>query len=131
MILAYMLKRTQIPIVTNFFSIIPLEATPLICWLALIMYMIMPIKEYFNYVGRIWFFKLLLESIFSLFIKVEFKHVWFTDQLTSFIGPLRDIEYTFCYYRHYSSIPEARSILCSSNRSIVLFLGFLPHILRI
>lgn len=45
-------------------------------------------------------FKLLLESFL---IKTEFKHIWFTDQLTSMVGPLRDMEYTLCYYVHYNS----------------------------
>lgn len=48
-------------------------------------------------------FNLFLESMSSIFISIEFKHVWFTDQLTSFIGPLRDMEYTLCYYVHYQS----------------------------
>lgn len=45
-------------------------------------------------------FKLFIES---MLIKTEFKHIWFTDQLTSMVGPLRDIEYSLCYYVHYHS----------------------------
>ena len=131
MVLAYMILRTQIPIVYNFFSIIPIEMTPLICWLSLLIYMLMPKKDYFNYLGRIWLYKLLFESLFSIFIKVDFKHVWFTDQLTSFIGPMRDMEYTLCYYSNFSAGKEEKSNLCSSRRFIVLFLGVFPHILRI
>ena len=46
---------------------------------------------------------LFVEAFSSIFIKCEFKHIWFMDQLTSLIGPIRDIEYTICYYTHYSS----------------------------
>ena len=91
----------------------------------------MPSRRLFNAEGRQWFFKLLLESIIGIFINVEFKHVWFTDQLTSFIGPMRDMEYTICYYRHLFDDSEEKSIQCSSHRPIVLYMGFLPHILRI
>jgi len=49
---------------------------------------------------------LLLESIAPFIIATEFKHVFFTDQLTSMIGPLRDMEYTLCYYVHYHGIIE-------------------------
>ena len=131
MVLAYMIIRTQIPIVINLFNIIPLETTPLICWLSLICYMFLPIKRFFNYPGRYWFFKLLFESFFGIFLTIEFKHVWFTDQLTSFIGPMRDIEYTICYYSHFSSTSQEKMKICSSNRSVVIFIGVFPHILRI
>lgn len=83
-------------------------------------------------------FKLLLESIVSIMITIEFKHVWFTDQLTSLIGPLRDMEYTLCYYVHYnrkikSKIDplEEKKELCSSKRDIVLFIGVFPHLIRV
>jgi hypothetical protein len=131
MVLAYMIIRTQISIVYDFFSFIPIEITPLICWLSIIGYMLMPRRDFFNYQGRIWLYQLLFESLFSIFIKVEFKHVWFTDQLTSFIGPMRDMEYTICYYNNFFSSKEEKAQICSSNRSIVLLLGIFPHILRI
>ena len=131
MTLAYMLIRTQIPIVSNFFIFIPLEMTPLICWLSLLVYLLMPYKDYFNYIGRMWSFKLIAESVACFVVKLEFKHIWLTDQLTSFIGPMRDIEYTICYYYNYNSTANEKQNLCSSNRSIVLFLGIFPHILRI
>lgn len=51
---------------------------------------------------RMYMLKLFWESMASILIKTEFKHVWFTDQLTSMIGPLRDMEYTLCYYVHYN-----------------------------
>lgn len=104
MILCYMILRTKIPIIYELVEFIPLEMTPLIAWSFFIFYLLMPMKKYFNYEGRTYFFNLLVESFSSIFIKTEFKHIWLMDQITSMIGPLRDIEYTFCYYSHYTSI---------------------------
>lgn len=61
----------------------------------------------------------------------EFRHIWFTDQLTSFIGPLRDIEYTFCYISNYKTDVADKFALCHSERLTVLFVGMLPNILRV
>lgn len=103
MILCYMILRTKIPIIYELVEFIPLEMTPIIAWSFLIFYLAMPSRNWFNYKGRVYFFNLLIESFSSIFIKTEFKHIWLMDQLTSMIGPIRDIEYTCCYYFHYSS----------------------------
>lgn len=102
MILCYMIVRTQIPIIIDLVGFMPLEVIPLICWIVLLFYLFFPYKV-FNYQGRLYLFNLFVESCATIFIKSEFKHIWFTDQLTSMIGPLRDIEYTTCYYFHYFS----------------------------
>lgn len=82
-------------------------------------------------------FKIFMESMASILIKCEFKHVWFTDQLTSLIGPMRDMEYTLCYYVHYNSklnnkidTFEEKKVFCGTNRVLVLLIGVLPHFLR-
>lgn len=103
MVLCYMILRTKIPIIYDLLVFIPLEMTPLVTWLCLLVYLFFPNKNYFNYEGRVYLFNLFVESFSSIFIKCEFKHIWFMDQLTSLIGPIRDIEYTVCYYTHYSS----------------------------
>lgn len=61
----------------------------------------------------------------------EFKHIWLTDLLTSFIGPLRDLEYTVCYLRHYKSDVGEKLYYCHPERIIVLLVGMLPNILRV
>lgn len=104
MILCYMILRAKIPLICEIIQFIPLELTPLIAWISLICYLFFPNKKYFNYEGRKYLLNLFIESMSSIFIKCEFKHIWFTDQLTSMIGPIRDIEYTMCYYSHYNSI---------------------------
>ena len=103
MILFYMILRTQIPVFLSILNYLPIEILPLICWLVLLIYLFFPVKNSFNYEGRIYTLTLLIESFLSIFNKIEFKHVWFTDQITSFIGPIRDAEYSFCYYVHFNS----------------------------
>jgi len=103
MILCYMILRTRIPIIYDLLIFIPLEMTPLAAWFCLIIYIFFPSKSFFNYEGRVYFFNLFVESFSSILLKCEFKHIWFMDQLTSLIGPIRDIEYTICYYTHYRS----------------------------
>lgn len=36
--------------------------------------------------------------LFSAFYPMEFRISWATDQLVSFVGPLKDLEYSVCYY---------------------------------
>lgn len=131
MVLFYMIIRTQIPFFLSLFNFLPLEILPLICWLILIIYAFFPVKNSFNYQGRLYTLRLLMESLISIFNKIEFRHVWFTDQLTSFIGPIRDAEYTLCYYVYFNSSFEEKKELCSGTRNVVLFIGIFPHFLRI
>jgi hypothetical protein len=131
MIMIYFVTRIQLDILSFVEYLIPLQYTPLICWLCLLIYLFFPFKSYFNYPGRIYFFTLFLESISSIFIHTEFKHVWFMDQLTSFVGPMRDMEYTLCYYANYNMDYALRSDVCARNRGIVLIIGVFPHFIRI
>lgn len=128
-ILCYLILRTKLPALSDFISFIPVEITPLLCWITLLFYTFFPMKI-FNYPGRVYLLNLLIESCASIFVKCEFKHVWFTDQLTSLIGTIRDIEYTTCYYSHYSNSFEEKKILCSNRRSVILLIATFPHILR-
>ena len=61
----------------------------------------------------------------------EFKHVWLADQLTSFMGPIRDLEYTMCYIIHYNTDVVVKEQHCNPERYIVLFVGILPNIIRV
>jgi hypothetical protein len=126
MILCYLILRIQMPIIYELVNFIPTNFTPLICWLVFIFYIMLPLKI-FNYEGMMYTYRLLVES---LFINIEFRHIWFLDQMTSFIGPIRDAEYTLCYYAYYQSTTEEKVILCNPNRPIVLILGLLPLFLR-
>ena len=129
LLLCYMILRAQIPIVSDIFAFIPLELTPLCCWFTVIIYLFIPLKI-FNWKGRVYLLNLFIESMSSFTHKIEFKHIWFTDQLTSLIGPLRDLEYTACYYFHYFDTYEEKKRLCSQRRPILVLLACFPHFVR-
>ena len=119
MLLCYMIERTEIPILYDLVSFIPLEFTPLVCWVVTFCYLFYPFHN-FNYLGRIYLFDLFFESMASITVKNHLRHTWFGDQLTSLTGPLRDFEYTMCYYTHYFETVEEKKRLCNNHRPIVL-----------
>ena len=131
MLLCYLIIRSKIPLSNELLDFIPLNMTPLICWICLLVYLFFPSKNHFNFQGRLYLFNLCCDSVVSIFVKTEFKHVWFMDQLTSLIGPMRDMEYTLCYYVNYDNTELVRKELCNNKRSIVLFIGIIPHFIRI
>ncbi len=130
MLLCYMIERTQIPIIYELVSFIPLEFTPLVCWVITFFYLFFPFQE-FNYLGRKYLFNLFFESMASITVKNELKHTWFGDQLTSLTGPLRDFEYTTCYYTHYFETVEEKKRLCDNHRTIVLCVNLFPYFVRL
>ena len=129
MLLCYMIERTQIPILYDLISFIPLELTPLISYIFFLIYMFMP-KEIFNYNGRIYLGKLFYETMASITTTSELRHTWLGDQMTSLVGPFRDIEYTVCYYVHYNNTFEEKKRLCSNRRPIVILIGIYPYFIR-
>ena len=103
---------------------------PGIMWLTLVLYFFWPFKN-FNYCGRIYTMRLFGECIASILIPIEFKHIWFMDQLTSLIGPMRDLEYTLCYYSYYVNPFQTRELFCSNKRTIYLIIAIFPNLFRI
>ena len=102
---------------------------PGIIWFILLVYFFWPFKN-FNYYGRIYTMRLFGECIASILIPIEFKHIWFMDQLTSLIGPLRDVEYTLCYYSYYVNPFQTRELFCSNARTIYLIIAIFPNLFR-
>jgi len=98
-----MLYRTGLTDQYDFLTVINDEYIPSIMWIAIIIYICFPLKNWFNSPGRFYLMAILYEGLLSIFVKCDFKHHWIYDQLTSLIGPLRDIEYTLCFYVHYDS----------------------------
>ena len=117
MLLCYMIERTQIPILYDLVSFIPLEFTPLICYIVALIYIFSPFKN-FNYLGRIYLGKLFYETMASITTTSDLRHTWLGDQMTSLVGPFRDIEYTVCYYTHYFNTYEETKRLCFKLRHI-------------
>ena len=129
MLLCYMIERTQIPILYDLISFIPLELTPLISYIFFLIYLFFP-KDVFNYPGRIYLGKLFYETMASITTTSELRHTWLGDQMTSLVGPFRDIEYTVCYYVHYNNTFEEKKRLCSNRRPIVILIGIYPYFIR-
>lgn len=127
--LLYFITRTPIGINfgLNLYNIV--DILPALIWLSLLLYFFCPFKI-LNYRGRNNVKKLFSECIASILIPIEFKHIWFMDQLTSLIGPMRDIEYTFCYYSYYVNHFETRQLYCSSSRVVYLIIAIFPNLFR-
>ena len=102
---------------------------PGLMWFIMILYFFWPFKN-FNYYGRIYTMRLFGECIASILIPIEFKHIWFMDQLTSLIGPMRDFEYTLCYYSYYVNPFQTRELFCSNTRTIYLIIAIFPNLFR-
>ena len=105
------------------------EQLPGIMWLTMIIYFFWPFKN-FNYYGRIYTMKLFGESMASILIPIEFKHLWFMDQLTSLIGPMRDFEYFLCYYSYSVNPFQIRELFCSNARTVYLIIAIFPNLFR-
>ena len=129
MLLCYMIERTKIPILYDLVSFIPLEFTPLISYIIALIYIFSPFNN-FNYLGRIFLGNLFFETMASITTTSELRHTWLGDQMTSLVGPFRDIEYTVCYYTHYFNTFEEKKRLCSSRRPIVILIGIYPYFIR-
>ena len=130
MLLCYMIERTQIPILYDLINFIPLELTPLISYIVVFIYLFCPVKDIFNYPGRIYLWTLFVETMASITTTSDLRHTWLGDQMTSLVGPFRDIEYTVCYYVHYNNTFEEKKRLCSNRRPIVILIGIYPYCIR-
>ena len=124
-----MIERTQIPVLYDLISFIPLELTPLISYIFAIAYIFAPF-QIFNYPGRMYLGRLFYETMASITTTSELRHTWLGDQMTSLVGPFRDIEYTACFYVHYNNTFEEKKRLCSNRRPIVILIGIYPYFIR-
>ena len=129
-LLIYMIKRIWAGAFFGIFKPIPINCLPLICYGALILYLFCPF-DIWNYDGRAFLGDLAKESLGSFLLKTEFKHVFLINQMCTFIAPMRDIEYTICYYAYYDAPLWAKREYCNKTRGVYFFLAFFPNFLRI
>ena len=127
--LLYSITRTKLGIKLGLNSFNIVDILPALIWLLLLLFFFCPFKI-LNYKGRNNVMKLFSECIASILIPIEFKHIWFMDQLTSLIGPMRDIEYTFCYYSYYVNPFQTRQLYCSTSRVVYLIIAIFPNLFR-
>lgn len=62
-------------------------------------YVFFPFTTIMNGPGRVWMYKLLAGAIYGHFIKYESRFTFCLDQFISMATPLRDLDYTICYYK--------------------------------
>ena len=129
-LLIYMIKRIWAGAFFRIFEPIPINCLPLICWGALILYTFCPF-DIWNYDGRAYLGDLAKESLGSFLLKTGFRHVFFINQMCSFIAPMRDMEYTICYYAYYDAPLWAKREYCNKTRGVYFFIAFFPNFLRI
>ena len=126
----YMIKRSGIILFGDILSKIPTNSLPLICWGCLIIYYICPFKI-FNYQGRSFLINYFMESVTSPLGLPEFRHSWFMAQMASMVAPMRDIEYTLCYFAYYDAPLSVKKQYCSNNRGIYLLIAYFPNMISI
>ena len=129
-LLIYMIKRIWAGAFFGMFKPIPINSLPLICWGSLIIYLFCPF-DIWNYDGRAFLGNLAKESFGSFLLKTGFRHVFFINQLCSFIAPMRDMEYTICYLAYYDAPLWAKREYCNKTRGVYFFIAFIPNFLRI
>ena len=129
-LLIYMIKRIWAGAFFGIFEPIPINCLPLICWGSLILYTFCPF-DIWNYDGRAFLGDLAKESLGSFLLKTGFRHVFFINQMCSFIAPMRDMEYTICYYAYYDAPLWAKRESCNKTREVYFFIAFVPNFLRI
>ena len=97
MFLWYIIIKAKLGEFSNDISFVPIEYTPLIVWIAVLSYIFFPSFILLNGSGRKYMFNVLLKIL--LFWKTPtFITNWATDQLVSFVNPLKDFYYFVCFY---------------------------------
>lgn len=131
----YVLIKTDLGNFSVYLDFLPEKKyIAIIIWVFLFGYLFFPSRKYCNGQGRIYVFKLLHRILFLSCFQVDFVVNWATDQLVSFVTPLKDLEYTFCFYFEYGVIKNDKltvSEICSEK---TIYIGFvaasLPLFLR-
>lgn len=69
----------------------------MLSWATYMLFLFVPLPV-FNYKGRLFALKLLVQSLLSPCRGVTFPISWLTNQASSLVTPLKDFSYTVCYY---------------------------------
>ncbi|EAR88933.2 EXS family protein (macronuclear) [Tetrahymena thermophila SB210] len=111
--------------ISKVFDAIEKEYLGIVLWILCI--------AYFLFVGRqtcLWAAHTFLQSLLSPFrpSTVPFQLGFATDQIVSLVGPLKDAEYTLCYYSSdYQSVDQLNQ--CKKT-PVLLYIAFFPLLLR-
>lgn len=99
-----------------------------IVWIMFVVYVIFPFKL-FNWKGRLYMWKVIVQCIIAPFTGVTFPIVWTTDQFISLVNPLKDFAYTICYYTQLD-LQSTSNSRCSSAIEVVFVAGCIALIMR-
>jgi len=117
--------------VSSYFLYYQKEFCPLIGWFSLFIYIFFPSISYFNGEGRVYLFKIMKNMLISCFY-VDFTLAWATNNMLSFVIPIRDLEYTICYYVNRTFLNNDAEVCFKQDKiSIAFIAASLPLILRI
>eukprot|EP01134_Creolimax_fragrantissima_P001469 CFRG1469T1 len=115
----------------DLFPAVHQQLYPLAVVLSLVIFIIWPLKSK-SWPTRHWLSHRLFYIILAPFTQLGFSESFVADYLTSFVKPLFDIEYTFCYYFRGDWWREDSTFCLGSNKSIALpILSALPLFWRL
>ncbi|KRX09505.1 hypothetical protein PPERSA_12248 [Pseudocohnilembus persalinus] len=87
--------------------------------------------------GRKYFYNLIYLCLFTVFYPMEFRISWATDQSVSFVGPLKDLEFSLCFYSSdFANVDQNGTNLdlqhCNNDQNIMsgFIIAFLPLFFR-
>ena len=69
-------------------------------WIILLVYVFYPFKTMFNPEGRRWMYIMIYGSFWGYLFTLESRFTFFIDQIPSLATPIRDLDYSACYYYH-------------------------------
>ena len=130
----YVILNENTEHLSDILSFINKAYVPAIIWVLILGYLFFPCPYVFNWEGRKYFYKLLFRIFFLSFFTVDFTMGWATDQMVSFVTPIKDLEYTFCYYFSHriesdQDIPSPGA--CKFNTFVIAFVAaFVPVFYR-
>ncbi|CAD8170017.1 unnamed protein product [Paramecium pentaurelia] len=104
---------------------------PLVLWCLLLLYIFFPFTTILNGPGRVWLYKILAGAVYGHFIKYESRFTFCLDQFISMAIPLRDLDYTICYYKTIWQTGEIPDNQCfSSNRLTGALIAIIPFSMK-
>ncbi|CAK79880.1 unnamed protein product (macronuclear) [Paramecium tetraurelia] len=71
---------------------------PLLIWVCLLIYVLYPFKKIFNPEGKKYMYQMLYGMFWGFLFNYESRYTFMADQFASFTTPIRDLDYTICYY---------------------------------
>jgi len=127
----YIMINEQMAKISDVFGFMDKTFIPLIIWIMILGYILFP-APVFNWEGRKYFFRLMFKIFFLSFFTLDFTMAWATDQMVSFVTPIKDLEYTFCYYiSRMKDDDDLHPSQCRQNTFLIGFMAaFIPVFYR-